>query len=118
MNCISLLQSWLYRIPSSSYSDNVLSFTSIDNSKTWVEKCSRNNFIIDPKDPGYCRNTSFALVTHFNNGALPCRCSYYGSRSRFCNPIHGQCPCVRPTIVGRQCLQCRSGYYGFPYCRR
>ena len=108
----------MYRIPSTSYSDNVLSFTSIDNSNTWVEQCSRNNFVIDPTDASYCRNTSFALVTNFNNGAFTCRCSYLGSRSRYCNPIHGQCVCRNPNIIGRQCLQCRSGYYGFPYCRR
>ncbi|CAB4012030.1 laminin subunit alpha-like, partial [Paramuricea clavata] len=110
--------SWIYRIPSTSYSDNVLSFTSIDNSRAWVEQCSLNNYVIDPNDPNYCRNTSFALVTNFNNGALSCRCSYLGSRSRYCNSVHGQCTCRRPNIIGRQCLQCRSGYYAFPVCRR
>lgn len=115
---ICVFQSWLYRIPITSYADNVLSFTPIDNSKDWVERCSLNNYVIDPRDASYCRNTSFALVTNFNNGALPCRCSYLGSRSRYCNQVHGQCACRRPNIIGRQCLQCRSGYYGFPYCRR
>ncbi|XP_046857306.1 laminin subunit alpha-3-like isoform X2 [Xenia sp. Carnegie-2017] len=109
--------SWVYRIPLASYSNRVLSFTPADGSNTWVERCSRNNYLIDPSEANYCRNTSFALVTSFNNGAFRCRCSFFGASSPYCNKIHGQCTCRRPNIIGRQCTECRSGYYGFPYCR-
>ena len=113
-----VFQSWLYIIQENNYSPNMLFCEPFDNSKEFTDKCSRNYFGIDPSNRGYCTRASFALTTQFNNGALPCRCSYYGSRSRYCNKVHGQCQCRRPNIIGRQCSRCASGYYGFPYCRR
>ena len=66
---------------------------------------------------GFCRDAVYSLTTDYNNGALRCDCSPDGSVSFNCQEFGGQCRC-RPNIIGRTCSHCRTGYYGFPDCRR
>jgi len=66
---------------------------------------------------GFCRDAIYSLTTDYNNGALRCDCSPDGSVSFNCAEFGGQCRC-RPNIIGRTCSHCRTGYYGFPDCRR
>jgi len=66
---------------------------------------------------GFCRESVYSLTTDYNNGALRCDCNPDGSVSFTCDEFGGQCRC-RPNIIGRTCSHCRTGYYGFPDCRR
>ena len=45
-----------------------------------------------------------------------CNCDRRGSFTRTCRRYDGQCPCLR-NYGGRQCHQCRVGYFDFPSCR-
>jgi len=67
--------------------------------------------------PGFCRHAVYSLTTDYNNGALRCDCNPDGSVSFNCDEFGGQCRCKRD-IIGRTCSHCRTGYYGFPDCRR
>lgn len=64
----------------------------------------------------FCKDSMRSLVAFYNNGALPCDCHSAGATSPTCSPLGGQCAC-RPNVIGRQCSQCRTGYYGFPFCK-
>jgi len=66
---------------------------------------------------GFCRDAVYSLTTDYNNGALRCDCSPDGSVSFNCEEFGGQCRCRR-NVIGRTCSHCRTGYYGFPDCRR
>ena len=67
--------------------------------------------------PEFCRNGVFKLTTEYNNGALECNCNVQGSLSLKCDQFGGQCRC-RSNVIGRDCSACRTGYYGFPNCKR
>lgn len=67
--------------------------------------------------PPFCRSSAVSLSAFFNNGALPCGCHEAGAESDTCQPFGGQCQC-RPNVIGRDCSQCATGYWGFPNCRR
>ncbi|XP_016076620.1 PREDICTED: usherin [Miniopterus natalensis] len=45
------------------------------------------------------------------DGCEPCRCHLYGSLSKLCNPLSGQCEC-RKEARGLQCDTCREHFYG------
>jgi len=66
---------------------------------------------------GFCRDAVYSLTTDYNNGALRCECSPDGSVSFNCQQFGGQCRC-KPNVIGRTCSHCRTGYFGFPDCRR
>lgn len=68
-------------------------------------------------DSKYCRDAVFSLTTDYNNGALQCQCNGDGSLSYTCSEFGGQCRC-KPNIIGRTCSSCKTGFYGFPNCRR
>ena len=39
-----------------------------------------------------------------------------GGADAQCQQFGGQCPC-KPYVIGRQCDQCQTGYYGYPDCK-
>ena len=45
-----------------------------------------------------------------------CNCHAQGSRDNFCDVYNGQCLCINSNIDGRQCDQCKRGFYNFPRC--
>lgn len=65
----------------------------------------------------FCRSSAVSLSAFFNNGAVPCGCHEVGAESDTCETFGGQCQC-KPNVIGRDCSQCATGYYGFPNCRR
>ncbi len=73
-------------------------------------------YACSPNSGGFCRDLSFALTTEYNNGAVSCGCNTEGSNDFECDLFGGQCNC-KPNIIGRECSQCRTGYYGFPDCQ-
>lgn len=85
--------------------------------KPFLDTCSKDHFFIKPTDPQSCKDSAFSLTTSFNDGALACNCNLRGSYDNDCQEFGGQCSC-RPNVIGRTCSRCKTGYYGFPNCRR
>lgn len=121
-NSTSAIDFWLdyvMLISSTQYTPDVLDFIPIDKSAEFLSECVDETFQLKPgkESMKMCRNRLFALTADYNNGALHCRCNVDGSLSFSCKSFGGQCRC-RPNIIGRDCSACKSGYYGFPKCRR
>ncbi|XP_064877179.1 laminin subunit alpha-5-like [Oncorhynchus nerka] len=104
-------------VPESSYSYSYLSEEPLDKSYDFISNCGQNSFYINPATASlFCRGSAISLSAFFNNGALPCGCHEVGADSDTCQPFGGQCQC-RPNVIGRDCSQCATGYWGFPNCR-
>uniref|UniRef100_A0AAZ3RWH3 Laminin, alpha 5 n=1 Tax=Oncorhynchus tshawytscha TaxID=74940 RepID=A0AAZ3RWH3_ONCTS len=104
-------------VPESSYSYSYLSEEPLDKSYDFISNCGQNSFYINPAPASpFCRSSAISLSAFFNNGALPCGCHEVGADSDTCQPFGGQCQC-RPNVIGRDCSQCATGYWGFPNCR-
>ncbi|XP_043080700.1 laminin subunit alpha-5 isoform X1 [Puntigrus tetrazona] len=104
-------------VPESTYSTSFLSEEPLDKSYDFISNCGQNSFYINPSTaPPFCRNSAVSLSAFFNNGAVPCGCHEVGAESDTCETFGGQCKC-RPNVIGRDCSQCATGYYGFPNCR-
>ncbi|XP_031422129.1 laminin subunit alpha-5 isoform X2 [Clupea harengus] len=104
-------------VPENSYSSSFLHEEPLDKSYDFISNCGQNSFYIDmDKSSAFCRRSAVSLSAFFNDGALPCGCHEVGAESDSCEPFGGQCRC-RPNIIGRDCSQCATGYWGFPNCR-
>uniref|UniRef100_A0A8C1UB59 Laminin, alpha 5 n=1 Tax=Cyprinus carpio TaxID=7962 RepID=A0A8C1UB59_CYPCA len=104
-------------VPESTYSSSFLSEEPLDKSYDFISNCGQNSFYINPSTASpFCRNSAVSLSAFFNNGAVPCGCHEVGAESDTCETFGGQCKC-RPNVIGRDCSQCATGYYGFPNCR-
>ncbi|XP_030624223.1 laminin subunit alpha-5 [Chanos chanos] len=104
-------------VPESSYSSSFLSEEPLDKSYDFISNCGQNSFYINPATASpFCVSSATSLSAFFNNGALPCGCHEVGAVSDSCEPFGGQCQC-RPNVIGRDCSQCATGYWGFPNCR-
>ncbi|KAG9332520.1 hypothetical protein JZ751_014618 [Albula glossodonta] len=104
-------------VPESSYNSNYLTEEPLDKSYDFISNCGQNSFYINPLSSSpFCRTSAVSLSAFFNNGALPCGCHEVGAESDTCEPFGGQCRC-RPNVIGRDCSQCATGYWGFPNCR-
>uniref|UniRef100_A0AAZ3R377 Laminin subunit alpha-5 n=1 Tax=Oncorhynchus tshawytscha TaxID=74940 RepID=A0AAZ3R377_ONCTS len=104
-------------VPESSYSSSYLSEQPLDKSYDFISNCGQNSFYIHPATASpFCRSSAISLSAFFNNGAMPCGCHEVGADSDTCQPFGGQCQC-RPNVIGRDCSQCATGYWGFPNCR-
>uniref|UniRef100_A0A4W5KZQ0 Laminin EGF-like domain-containing protein n=1 Tax=Hucho hucho TaxID=62062 RepID=A0A4W5KZQ0_9TELE len=104
-------------VPESSYSSSYLSEQPLDKSYDFISNCGQNSFYINPATASpFCRSSAISLSAFFNNGAMPCGCHEVGADSDTCEPFGGQCQC-RPNVIGRDCSQCATGYWGFPNCR-
>uniref|UniRef100_A0A3B3SPK2 Laminin, alpha 5 n=1 Tax=Paramormyrops kingsleyae TaxID=1676925 RepID=A0A3B3SPK2_9TELE len=105
-------------VPEESYSSNYLDEEPLDKSYDFISSCGQNSFYINPTTSSrFCRTSAASLSAFFNNGAVPCSCHEAGASSDTCQPFGGQCRC-RPHVIGRDCSQCATGYWGFPNCRR
>lgn len=103
-------------VPAEQYNDDMLDQDDLDQAGVFISQCGQNHFYIDPKTKGFCREAVFSLTSAYNSGALPCACDYLGSTSFECDKFGGQCPC-KANVVGRQCTECKNGYYDFPDCK-
>ncbi|KFP23247.1 Laminin subunit alpha-3, partial [Egretta garzetta] len=104
-------------VPADTYSYKILDKKTVDKSFDFISQCGGNSFYIDPEgSSAFCKDSVRSLVAFYNNGALPCNCHSAGATSPTCSPLGGQCIC-RPHVIGRQCSQCQTGYYGFPFCK-
>ena len=52
-------------------------------------------------------------------GCRPCKCDNLGTKNanQTCDVTTGQCVC-NENFDGRQCSECRAGYFGKPVCRK
>ncbi|XP_057219104.1 laminin subunit alpha-5 isoform X1 [Triplophysa rosa] len=104
-------------VPENTYSSTFLSEELLDKSYDFISNCGQNSFYINPaKASPFCRSSAVSLSAFFNNGAVPCGCHEVGAESDTCETFGGQCQC-KPNVIGRDCSQCATGYYGFPNCR-
>lgn len=103
-------------IPAEQFNDDILKQDNLDQTGAFISKCGQNNFYLDPKTEAFCRESVFSLTSAYNNGALQCDCNFEGSTSFKCEKFGGQCPC-KPNVIGRQCTECKNGYYDFPNCK-
>nr|XP_009294934.1 laminin subunit alpha-5 isoform X1 [Danio rerio] len=104
-------------VPEGSYSSSFLSEELLDKSYDFISNCGQNSFYINPSSASaFCLSSAVSLSSFFNNGAVPCGCHEVGAESDTCESFGGQCRC-RPNVIGRDCSQCATGYYGFPNCR-
>ncbi|KAK1801637.1 hypothetical protein P4O66_022279, partial [Electrophorus voltai] len=114
---MTLWLDYILVVPEGSYSSSVLSEEPLDKSYDFISHCGQDSFHINSATaPAFCRSSASSLSAFFNNGAVPCGCHEAGSERDTCQPFGGQCPC-RPNVIGRDCSQCATGYYGFPSCR-
>lgn len=122
-------------VPGNSFNTNLLTQTSKDTSNRLLADCLENNFFIDPDTAegiafnqvinlvnrdyfvDYCKSMIFSITVNFNGGALPCQCNIDGSNDHKCSSFGGQCNC-KPNVIGRDCSKCKTGYYGFPNCKK
>ncbi|XP_076132765.1 laminin subunit alpha-5 isoform X1 [Alosa pseudoharengus] len=104
-------------VPENSYISSFMDEEPLDKSYDFISNCGQNSFYIDmDKASPFCRSSAVSLSAFFNDGALPCGCHEVGAESDTCEPFGGQCRC-RPNVIGRDCSQCATGYWGFPNCR-
>ncbi|KAF3860796.1 hypothetical protein F7725_001051, partial [Dissostichus mawsoni] len=104
-------------VPETSYSSSYLNEEPLDKSYDFISNCGQNSFYINPTTASpFCLGSAVSLSAFFNNGALPCACHEVGAESDSCEQFGGQCHC-RPSVIGRDCSMCATGYWGFPNCR-
>ncbi|PFX27901.1 Laminin subunit alpha [Stylophora pistillata] len=104
-------------VPISSFSPSLLDVKPIDITQDFIQDCGQRSFFLKESTSQFCLRSAFILTTRFNGGALSCNCDSLGAIKTGCQPFGGQCVC-RPNVIGRACDRCRSGYSGFPFCRR
>lgn len=103
-------------VPAEEFHDKMLDQDDLDQTGVFISQCGQNHFYLDPKIKGFCREAAFSLTSAYNREALPCKCNHLGSTSFECDKFGGQCPC-KPNVIGRQCTECKNGYYDFPNCK-
>ncbi|XP_074661048.1 usherin-like [Tubulanus polymorphus] len=59
-----------------------------------------------------CQYEYYNLTEINPDGCSPCECNPSGSMNRNCDPSNGKCFC-KDRITGRQCDQCKDGFYNF-----
>ena len=102
----------------STFSDDILALKRTELTTKYKRSCLGEDGVpLDNIPGGFCLKALFSLTTDFLNGTSACNCSKKGSENALCEPIGGQCKC-RANVIGRQCDKCKTGYYGFPYCKR
>lgn len=104
-------------VPLSSFSPSLLEIEPIDVNRDFIQDCGQNDFFLKESSSKFCLTSTFTITSKFNNGALPCQCDRLGSAKTGCRAFGGQCSC-RPNVIGRACDRCKSGYSGFPLCRK
>nr|XP_058972202.1 laminin subunit alpha-like isoform X2 [Pocillopora verrucosa] len=104
-------------VPISSFSPSLLDIKPIDITQDFIQDCGQRSFFLKESTSQFCLRSAFILTTRFNSGALSCNCDSLGATKTSCEPFGGQCVC-RPNVIGRACDKCKSGYSGFPYCKR
>ncbi|CAH1391978.1 unnamed protein product [Nezara viridula] len=104
-------------LPESKFSLDYLIDKPEGSTNQFVTECTTNMYYVDQSASEFCRSAIFSLTTHFNNGALNCRCHPDGSYTLQCEPFGGQCKC-KENIIGRRCQRCKTGYYQFPQCKQ
>ncbi|XP_074594778.1 laminin subunit alpha [Brevipalpus obovatus] len=113
----SVILDYLLVIRGDEYSSQSEEMLLQDRAGEFVELCTGDAFYIDKNSSEFCRKSVFSISTHHNNGARFCSCNFTGSIDFQCDKEGGQCPC-KPNVIGRDCSACKTGYYGFPDCKK
>ncbi|KAK9499521.1 hypothetical protein O3M35_002544 [Rhynocoris fuscipes] len=103
-------------IPENKFKDHLITEEPLNIVDRFRKECGQNSYYMDNSTSDFCKEVTFSLTTNFNNGALKCECDPEGSLNLRCEKFGGQCKC-RDNVIGRKCEVCKTGYYGFPYCK-
>lgn len=103
----------------SNVNPTVFDYAPRDLTSQFISKCaSSQHFNIDYYSSLFCDQAVLSLSAKYNGGALPCDCDTQGSNTtEICDFFGGQCNC-RENIIGRRCERCKTGYFGFPNCKK
>lgn len=112
---------WLDHLLLASATDvnpEVFNFAPIDQTSEFISKCASHNFNIEFYASNFCDKSVISLSVKYNDGAVACDCNPDGSvNSGICQYFGGQCEC-KENVIGRQCNHCKTGYFGFPNCKK
>jgi len=109
---------YIMAVPESSYNPSLFDVDAIDKSPDFLRLCNINEQQ-NGKSSDFCEKSSFSLSVKYNDGAKPCGCSEAGTEGGAkaqCEMNGGQCPC-KDNVIGRQCTECKVGYYDYPNCK-
>lgn len=101
-----------------SVNPDLLQHAPIDMSTEFLLKCASNHFNVALFESDFCDTSVFSLASKYNEGAKACDCDTEGTvDGSTCALLGGQCEC-KSNVIGRRCNSCKTGYYGFPECRK
>jgi laminin alpha 3/5 len=112
---------WLASVsiaPAASVNDETLQPVPTDLTHKFITECASDHFNINYYNSTFCDESVVSLSAKINEGALKCNCDLDGSvNSEECEKFGGQCEC-KENIIGRTCTRCKTGYFGFPNCKK
>jgi laminin, alpha 3/5 len=117
---------YLLVMPGMYVSPDIAYYSPVDLSDRFKSDClDRDYFKTISKEDNvnkwkFCERIEFAISAKYNSGATACECHPNGTKASLlleCAPLGGQCSC-KPNIIGRQCTECKTGYWGFPECKK
>jgi laminin alpha 3/5 len=103
------------------YDQEKLNYGPVSMNDEFKDRCwTKDSSNIDYYTSEFCDKSVLTISGsyHGENASLPCDCNPKGAKSpEFCDFFGGQCDCYE-NIIGRSCTRCRTGYFGFPNCRK
>lgn len=109
-------------VPAYKYDDSILKHELVDLSSKFIKECGANGFRNLPgeiEEDSFCHKAVKSLSLYNNDGAFACNCAAAGTidgQRDTCESFGCQCPC-RENVIGIQCTECATGYYGYPECK-
>ncbi len=103
--------------PSTTVTPDLMKNAPIDLINDFITQCASHHFSMEVSKSPFCDDSVFSISARYNNGAKSCDCNSDGSKNNNCEIFGGQCEC-KDNVIGRQCTKCKTGYYGFPDCKK
>jgi laminin alpha 3/5 len=113
---------WIEKVYLHPYFDSEkLNYGPISMNDNFIAQCSPREYLdIEHHASEFCDDSVLAIAGsyHGDSAASPCNCNKYASKAPdLCEFFGGQCSCL-DHVIGRSCDRCRTGYCGFPNCRK
>jgi laminin, alpha 3/5 len=107
-------------------SPDISNYSPVDLSDRFKSECLDRDYFKAANEQSkvnewqFCERVEFAISAKYNGGATECGCHPNGTNTSLlleCAPMGGQCAC-KQNVIGRQCTECKTGYWGFPECKK